>query len=241
MRVKAVISYDGSAFYGFQRQTTTPLTVTHAIEKALRSVQIDSAVVGSGRTDRGVHATGQVIHFDIPEYWSDTEKLRHILNQKLDGIFIRTLQHTQNGFHARFDAKRRTYRYLFKITQPSVFERKYLSFYPPDFDIQKLKEALRIFEGEHDFLYFHKTGSQPHTTVRTLFKARYYQHNDIHVIMFEANGFLRSQVRLMVEGAMRHAQGKWTKEALSAQLSTRDKSMVQPAPAEGLYLAKITY
>jgi len=241
MRVKAVIAYDGSAFYGFQRQKSTPLTVTHTIEKALRSIQIDTPVVGSGRTDRGVHATGQVIHFDIPDFWPDLEKLKQILNRKLDAVSIRSLRHASNDFHARFDAKRRCYRYLFKTSEPSVFERKYLSFYPPVFHTDKLREALSLFEGEHNFRYFHKTGSQPHSTVRHIYRSHYYRHKNVHVITFEANGFLRSQVRMMVEGAMRYAQGRWSKTALLQQLSATHQSMVQPAPAEGLYLAKIYY
>ena len=71
MRVKAVISYDGSAYQGFQKQTSTKLTITGAIEEALASLQINASIVGSGRTDAGVHATGQVIHFDLPEFWRD--------------------------------------------------------------------------------------------------------------------------------------------------------------------------
>jgi len=80
MRVKATIAYDGSAFYGFQRQTNTPQTVTGQIEAVLKQLHIDTQIVGSGRTDRGVHATGQVIHFDLPDYWQDLEKLRTICN-----------------------------------------------------------------------------------------------------------------------------------------------------------------
>jgi tRNA pseudouridine38-40 synthase len=241
MRVKAVIAYDGSAFYGFQRQTTTPLTVTNTLEKALRSIHINAPVIGSGRTDRDVHATGQVIHFDIPDFWSDLHKLKQILNQKLDAVSIRSLQHVHNDFHARFDAKKRCYRYLFKTEVPSVFERNYLAHYQAGFDPHKLQEALTLFEGKHDFLYFHKTGSQPHTTVRTLYKSRYYQYGNIHVIIFEANGFLRSQVRMMVEGAMQYARGEWQKEAFLQQLHTVRQSMRKPAPAAGLYLAKIHY
>ena len=241
MRVKAVIAYDGSAFYGFQRQTSTPLTVTGVIEKALRTIQIETTVVGSGRTDRGVHATGQVIHFDLPDYWQDLAKLKHILNRKLSAVSIRSLTAADNTFHARFDAKKRLYRYLFKTDPLNVFERNYLGYYPSTFDVQKLREALILFEGEHDFRYFHKTGSQPHTTVRTIFRAHHYRHRNVHVIIFEANGFLRSQVRMMVEGSMQYALGKLSKEALSKQIDGKHQSLTHLSPAEGLYLAKISY
>jgi len=241
MRVKAVIAYDGSAFYGFQRQTSTPLTVTGVIEKALRTIQIETTVVGSGRTDRGVHATGQVIHFDLPDYWHDLAKLKHILNRKLSAVSIRSLTAENDTFHARFDAKKRIYRYLFKTDKPNVFERNYLGYYPAAFDMQKLTEALMLFEGEHDFRYFHKTGSQPHTTIRTIFLARYYNYKNIHIITFEANGFLRSQVRMMVEGSMQYALGNLSKEALHEQLAGKNQYLTQLAPASGLYLAKIVY
>ena len=241
MRVKAVIAYDGSAFYGFQRQTSTPLTVTGVIEKALHTLQIETTVVGSGRTDRGVHATGQVIHFDLPDYWQDLGKLKHILNRKLAAVSIRSLTAANEAFHARFDAKKRLYRYMFKTEPLCVFERNYLAHYPADFDGTKLNDALSLFEGTHDFHYFHKTGSQPHTTVRTIFRAHYYNHRDIHIITFEADGFLRSQVRMMVEGSLQYALGTLSKEALTKQIDGKYQSLTHLAPATGLYLAKISY
>jgi len=240
MRVKAVIAYDGSAFFGFQRQTSTPFTVTQALEDALKTLQIHTKIVGSGRTDRYVHATAQVIHFDLPDFWKDLPKLTQILNRRLTSIRIKQIRFADETFHARFSAKKRYYRYLFKTEQPSVFEEKYLSFYP-SFDPIRLKEALRCFEGEHDFRYFHKTGSPVHTTVRTIFQSRYYRHGNIHVITFEADGFLRSQVRLMVEAAMQYAQRKIDLEALCSQLGCKKQYVSKPAPPEGLYLARIRY
>ena len=241
MRVKAVIAYDGSAFYGFQKQTTTPHTVTQAIEKALASLQIDSAVVGSGRTDRGVHATGQVIHFDLPPFWQDLQKLKLALNRRLDAIAFRHIAFVPDDFHARFGAKRRYYRYLFKTSPLSVFERNYVGYYGEGFDVNTLKAALGYFEGEHDFKLFHKTGSDIHTTVRHIFRTSYYRHKGYHVIGFEANGFLRSQVRMMVEAAMQTAQGRLTRASLQAQLACTQQSITTLAPPQGLYLARISY
>jgi len=241
MRIKAVIAYDGSAFYGFQRQTTTHQTVTGILEKTLRSLQIESAVTGSGRTDRGVHATGQVIHFDVPPFWErDLAKLKTLLNRKLEAIRFRTLTRTYPTFHARFDAKRRLYRYIFKTTFPTVFERNYISYFP-SYDQKRLREALTHFEGEHDFRYFHKSGSQPHSTIRTIYNARSYQIRDLHCITFEANGFLRSQVRMMTQAAMLYAQGLCDIETLKEQLESKKQHLHTLAPASGLYLAKIHY
>ncbi|MFT7824040.1 MAG: tRNA pseudouridine(38-40) synthase TruA [Sulfurimonas sp.] len=240
MRVKAVITYDGSAFLGFQRQKTTNQTVTSALEGALRSLEINTPIVGSGRTDRGVHATGQVIHFDLPSYWSDLEKLKLNLNRKLNAVSVKHIAETEDTFHARFHAKKRLYRYVFKTQQPSVFERKYISYCEP-FDKIVLRKALSCFIGKHDFKYFHKTGSGTHTSVREIFQAFYREKNNCHFIYFEANGFLRSQVRMMVESAMQCARGEMQLSQLREQLECQKKHCCRLAPPEGLYLARVLY
>jgi len=239
-KVKAVISYDGSVYFGFQKQTNTMKTVTHAIEDALRSLQITSSIVASGRTDACVHATGQVIHFDLPDFWSDMDKLKINLNRKLKDIEFKHISKVKDDFHARFSAKKRLYRYVFKTRTPSVFEQKYISYYPK-FNPELLEKALSYFEGEHDFNYFHKTGSITHTTVREIYKTEYKERKGYHFIYFQANGFLRSQVRMMVEAAMLCAKGEMTLEQLSMQIKCREKHTSRLAPPEGLYLARVQY
>ena len=201
MRVKAVLSYDGSFFQGFQKQTTTKKTITTSLESALQSLHIDSDIVGSGRTDAGVHATGQVIHFGLPDFWTDRKKLRWELNRKLEHIRIKHITQVDETFHARFSAKKRIYRYLFKKEKPSIFEENYIAHYPV-FDPQRLQKALKAFEGKHDFHYFYKTGSDIYTTEKMIYRAYYKQFGNYHALYFEANGFLRAQVRMMVEAAM---------------------------------------
>ena len=239
-RVKAVIAYDGSAYYGFQKQKSTKQTITHDIEQALASLQIHSSIIGSGRTDAGVHATGQVIHFDIPEYWDDLEKLKVNLNRKLTSIRFKHITCVSSDFHARFHAKKRTYRYIFKTKQPSLFEQKFVSHYVI-FDTLLLTEALKAFEGKHDFDFFRKTGTETHTSIRKLYSSHYMQRGDYHFIYFCANGFLRSQVRMMVDAAMSCAQKKLSLQALKEQLNCQVQHNTKLAPPEGLYLAKILY
>jgi tRNA pseudouridine38-40 synthase len=240
MRVKAVIAYDGSRFYGFQRQPDV-MTVAGCIEKALRALNIDSPVIGSGRTDRGVHATGQVVHIDIPPYWNDPEKLRLHLNLKLDGIVFKKIISVSSDFHARFHAKRRLYRYIFKLDgEPSVFQRNYVAYYDR-FDEERLRKALSLFTGTHDFAAFQKTGSQPEGTVRTIYRADYYRYGHYGIIRFVGNAFLRSQVRLMTEAAMCYAKNRLSYDALCAQLHRQVPICRLPAPAEGLYLSRIYY
>ena len=240
MRVKAVITYDGSVFQGFQKQTSTDKTITTTIENALKDLHITSPIVGSGRTDTGVHATGQIIHFDLPEFWSDLNRLKISLNRKVSTIYFKHLSYVADDFHARFAAKKRIYRYIFKENRPSVFEQKYISYYS-NFNADILNRALLMFVGEHDFTYFHKTGSETHTSVRTVYNAKYRKRGEYHFIYFTANGFLRSQVRMMVASAMLCAKNELSLQQLNEQINGERQYSSRLAPPQGLYLARILY
>ena len=240
MRVKAVIAYDGGYFRGFQKQKSTKETITTAIESALISIGIDSKIRGSGRTDAGVHATGQVIDFELPDFWRNLTKLKEILNRKLKRISFKQISRVEDNFHSRFSAKRRIYRYIFKTTKPSIFENQYVAYYPP-FDTTLLCLALSKFEGEHDFSNFLKTGTLTHTNIRKIYRAKYKRFNNYHIIYFEANGFLRSQVRIMTEVAMQVALKEFSIEKLYKQLKLKERYITKLAPPEGLYLARIIY
>jgi tRNA pseudouridine38-40 synthase len=239
-RVRAVIAYDGGYFQGFQKQTNTSKTITTQIEKALSSLGIHDAIRGSGRTDAGVHATGQVIDFLIPSFWNDLKKLKEALNRKLTYISFKHITFVDEDFHSRFWAKKRVYRYVFKTKKPSIFEQNHVAFYP-SFNQNLLKQALNVFEGEHDFSNFIKTGSMTHTNIRHVYKAYYKSYKNYHIIYFEANGFLRSQVRMMIEGIMSVALNKLTITELKEQLKLKKRYISRPAPPEGLYLARILY
>jgi len=240
MRVKAIIAYDGNFFRGFQKQKDTKNTVTNQIEEALISLNIDSQIRGSGRTDKGVHASNQIIDFTLPHYWRDLNKLKNRLNQKLKYIQFKHISKVNNNFHSRFSAKKRIYRYIFKTTPLSIFERGYISNYP-EFDKKLLKKSLQTFQGEHDFGYFIKTGSITHSNIRTIYKAYYKKYKNYHIIYFEANGFLRSQVRLMIEFAMGVATKKFTLSQQLEQLNLEKKYNTKLAPPNGLYLSRIIY
>ncbi len=240
MKVKAVISYDGSKFHGFQQQKSTDKTVHTTVQKALISLGIDSDIIGSGRTDAGVHASGQVISFDLPNHWSDKQALREHLNNKLKYIYIKHISQVDENFHARFSAKRRIYRYIFKTTPQSVFETDYVSFLAMK-DTKKLKEALSIFVGRHDFEYFRKSGSETKNSIREIYSSKYIQRGEYHYIYFEANGYLRAQVRMMIDASIKVANGELLARDLAQQLERKAKYTHTPAPAQGLYLARVLY
>jgi len=242
LRVKAVISYDGAAFYGFQAQSTTPKTVSGALTRAAEKIGINSAIVGSGRTDRGVHATGQVIHFDLPSHWqNDLKKLKNVYNRLLSPhIQIKTITPVSNTFHARFSAKRRIYRYVFKSTTPTPFENLYICCLQHS-NPEKLKTALKLFEGKHDFCYFCKKGSDPSSTIRTIFKTDVKTFKHYIVLYIESNGFLRSQVRMIVGACMDYMHNNLTLQQIDEQLLGKTMYSTHLAPPQGLYLARVIY
>jgi len=240
MRVKAVISYDGTNFLGFQKQKSTTNTITTHIENALKSINIESSITGSGRTDTRVHATGQIIHFDLPNYWHDLEKLTMTLNSYLNGIHIKHISVANTDFHARFHAKRRIYRYLFKTNDINVFERNFVSHLTLQ-NPQNLHRALSLFVGTHNFGNFKKSGSITKDDTRTIYRTHYTQRNQYHYIYFEADGFLRSQVRMMVDFAMKVSNGELDTNQLQEQLKMQAKHNSYLAPPQGLYLARVIY
>ena len=240
-RIKAVVAYDGSVFKGFQRQSRVSDTVQGTIERGLESLGISGPVIGSGRTDAGVHATGQVIHFDLPEYWSKQglRKLRQHLNSRFRAIRFKHLTSVDSNFHARYDARERIYRYICR-PEPSLFERHYIARLDLG-DLPRFREALRSFEGTHDFGYFLKTGSETAHNRRTIFKTAFIQRSRYSFLYFHADGFLRAQVRMMVHAAAAVGRGELKPEALKEQIALRKKHTNGLAPPEGLYLARVIY
>jgi len=240
MRVKGVIEYDGSKFYGFQKQKNIKNTITQKIEESLKNLNIKSEIRGSGRTDRGVHASNQVIDFEVPLFWEDLKKLQNSLNRGLKYIRFKKIIKVDENFHSRFSAKKRVYRYIFKTSKVSIFERDYISYYPK-FNQELLIKALKNFEGEHNFKYFKKSGTTTHTDIRTIYKTAYKNYKDYHIIYFEANGFLRSQVRIMVEFAMGISLKKLTLQQQIEQLNLDKIYSTKLALPNGLYLARVLY
>ncbi len=240
MRVCAIISYDGSRFKGMQQQPKPSVSVASHMQESMRSLGINSKIVAAGRTDAGVHATAQVVHFDLPPFWRDAKRLTYELNRRLEGVYVRKLFRVNDDFHARFCARRRRYRYIFKQNETSVFEKNYVACFE-GVDIDKISDALRLFVGKHDFALFCKSGSDPKSTTRTIYAAKHYSFNGYEVILFEANGFLRSQVRMMVDASIKYARSKVTLKQIQEQLKRVKAHTNSLVPACGLYLSCVVY
>lgn len=240
MNVKVTLSYDGSKYLGSQRQPNKQ-SVEDKILEVLDSLNIETNITLSGRTDKGVHASGQVFNMKIPEYWNNLEKLKKILNQQLpSSIRINKIKEVGDEFHSRFHAKKRVYRYIVSTKKENPFENSYVTFLNK-IDEDSIKKAITIFEGTHDFEYFHKRGSDKENLVRTIYKARFYRYKNYYIFYFEANSYLRSQIRLMVAFLLKISDAKLSNEDLKNQLNKEKMILKTPAPAEGLYLAKIKF
>ncbi|TLD96830.1 tRNA pseudouridine(38-40) synthase TruA [Helicobacter jaachi] len=237
---KAVIAYDGSAFSGFALQKHRP-SVLEALQKAFLKVGIESPIIGASRTDKGVHATAQVISFKACHLDSkNTQLLRDLLNTKLyPHIKLRSLCKIHDDFHPRFEALWRAYRFIF-YTNPSVFCSSYVSCEKIG-NIKLLKSALKAFEGEHNFMYFKKNGSYTKSDIRTIFACKHYTYKGANIIYIRANGFLRAQVRLMVGAALCVSRGELELKALKEQLSLKAKHYTYPISPNGLYLCGVGY
>ncbi len=215
-------------------------TVQGEIEKALQKLHITSNITHAGRTDRGVHALNQIIAFKAPEFW-ETEKLKVSLNKILHPyIHIKTLQKTKDNFNPRFDAKKRSYRYLIS-SQFSPHIADYITYYPYKIDIKIIKQALKLFEGTHDFEYFAKTGSSVKSYIRTIYNTNIFTYKNLTVIKIEGNGFLRGQIRLIIDFLLKINEEKLNLFHLQTQLKKEKLINKHLAPPNGLYLERIWY
>ncbi|RUM64649.1 MAG: tRNA pseudouridine(38-40) synthase TruA [Sulfurimonas sp.] len=241
MRCKLTLSYNGAHFMGSQQQSSTEPTVTGTLIKALEQLNISSTPVASGRTDRGVHATAQVLHVDLPPYWNNLEKLQRALSFQLpSSMHIKKIEAVNNSFHARYSAVKRRYRYILSTKKPNPFEADLVTFIP-EIDFQRLQDAITLFEGTHNFEMFKKNGSVNRNFERTIYKTRAYRHKHYLILTFEANGFLRSQIRMMVYGLLEIAKGHATTRQLTEQLACQKRHFTHLAPHCGLYLSGIKY
>lgn len=240
MNLKFVISYDGSLFQGSQKQPNG-LTVEDKLLKAFKKINIETNIVLSGRTDKEVHATGQVFNCLIPDYWEDFFKLKEILNKNLpSSIKVLKISKVKDDFHSRFHAKKRVYRYLITTKHTTPFNDKFIT-HVKNINEELLQKAIKEFIGVYDFKYFHKTGSDKELTKREIFDTKFYKYKDIYVFKFTANSYLRSQIRLMVGFLLAINDNKQSIENLKEQLTLQKHHFKTPAVANGLYLAKIKY
>ena len=241
--VRILVAYDGSKFFGWQRQDGFD-SVQQRIEEALHGLAGERVIVqGSGRTDTGVHALGQVAHFHVDTRLED-DRLRHALNANLpEAIRVRRLETCAPDFHARFDAIGKRYLYLVATSrfQPP-FARELVHWNHEPLDLARMRAAAGLLAGKHDFKAFGNTGSPRKTTVRTLRALRILAHQRGFGVLAEADGFLYNMVRTLVGTLIEVGRGRFEPEQVREALETGERTLAGPtAPACGLYLLRVRY
>ncbi|EFM11461.1 tRNA pseudouridine synthase A [Paenibacillus curdlanolyticus YK9] len=237
------VSYDGTTYSGFQSQPSGN-TIQDIVETAIHSLTGEQLrIIGSGRTDAGVHARGQVFNFHT-ESRIPQERWALAMNTRLpDDIVILEAWEAPEAFHARHSAKRKTYRYTIDRRKfPDVFSRMYAFHHPTPLQVGAMREALTHLIGEHDFTSFTSIQStQPHH-VRTIFEAWLEEDGPLLYLFVTGNGFLYNMVRIIAGTMMWVGEGKLAPADIPAMLAAVDRTCAGPtAMAHGLMLWNVEY
>ncbi|MFF2879345.1 tRNA pseudouridine(38-40) synthase TruA [Gottfriedia sp. NPDC057991] len=243
-RIKCIISYDGTLFNGYQVQPNKR-TVQTDIETVLTKMHKGNPIRihASGRTDTGVHAIGQVIHFDS-DYALQPEQWKRALNAQLPkDINVKFVEIVDDNFHSRFDVVRKEYRYfIWNEKDENVFSRNHHYFFPFDLNIVKMQEALDCLLGTHDFSSFCASNTDIKDKVRTIYKGSISKTDQGIVIALEGNGFLYNMVRIIVGTLIEVGQGKRDVKSVKNALLAHERAKAgKTSPANGLFLWKVDY
>lgn len=238
-----LIEYDGSRYYGWQRQPDHE-TIQGKLEKVLSLLcQEETEVIGAGRTDAGVHARGMVASARLNTDLSP-EEIRDYLNRYLpDDIAVKEVREASPRFHARYNALGKTYCYTcYEGRVKSVFDRKYVTCLEEKPDLAKMQQAAEFLKGEHDFRNFCVNPRMKKSTRRYVDKIEIARRGDYLTFTFHGNGFLQNMVRIMVGALLEVGCGRMTCEQLAGVLETKERQKAGPtAPARGLCLMSVDY
>ena len=243
MRVALGIEYDGSGYYGWQSQPDGR-TVQDVLQTALSQIAGESVtVIAAGRTDTGVHALEQVVHFDTQAKRPLTAWVRGANALLPSTVSVLWAHAVDDEFHARFSAKARSYRYyLFCRTVRSALQHGKVGWFHQPLELEKMQEAAQYLLGEHDFSAFRASECQAKSPVKNLIRISIEQQNGLISLDLTANAFLHHMVRNIVGCLVYVGKGKHPPEWMLQVLEGRDRSLAAPTFApDGLYLREITY
>jgi tRNA pseudouridine38-40 synthase len=244
VRYKILIEYDGTDFVGWQRQENG-LGVQQAIEEAIKKFSGETVTIfGAGRTDSGVHALGQVAHFDIRRK-TDANTVVNALNFHLKpkAISILAAEEKSDSFDARLSAKQRAYVYrIINRRAPLSLGRGHSWLVSVALDDRAMHEAAKVLIGKHDFTSFRATRCQANSPIKTLDELNVTRKGEQIEVSVRARSFLHNQVRNFVGTLKLVGQGKWNASDVQIALDKKDRSASGPtAPPDGLYLAEVVY
>ena len=241
---KITIQYDGTRYNGWQRQGNTLNTVQGKIEDILERMTGHKVEIhGSGRTDKGVHAKGQVASFKINTDMSDKE-IKDYINQYLpDDIAVTEVSVADERFHARLNAKRKTYLYrIHNSSVPDVFQHRFMYTVTGALDVEAMQTAAKEFLGEHDFEGFTSVKRFKKSTVRTIYSVGVQRFGDDVVFAVTGNGFLYNMVRIMAGTLLEIGQGKRKADTIAQVFQTKNRELAgETLPGKGLTLLSVEY
>jgi tRNA pseudouridine38-40 synthase len=241
---KLIIEFDGTRYHGWQRQKDD-CSIQGEIEKALQKMTANRVtVIGSGRTDAGVHAEGQVASFECDTRLEPEELLNGLNSLLAEDIIIKVCEHVSSSFHARYDAKSKIYHYkIINRSTPVAIGRQYSWYIRKSLNQDAMRAAISHIIGRHDFKSFEGTGSPRQHTTRQIYSAELIeQKNGFLIFHIEADGFLRYMVRNIVGTLVDVGMQKLTLDDFKRILDSKDRSQASAtAPAQGLTLIKVNY
>lgn len=242
MKIFAIVEYLGTSYHGWQKQNNAA-SIQEEIEKVLSQIlNTEIKIYGSGRTDAGVHAKGQTFHFEIDKE-VDLAKLLYASNMLLPpDIHIKEMKEVDNGFHARFSAKKKHYQYLINNGDKNPFIYGRTLYYPYPFNVTKLVECLGMFIGTHNFQDFTSKEEDEDSFIRTIYSIDVTQDVDALRIDLIGNGFMRYMIRDIIGTSLAIASDKEDIGYIKSHLDSKEREIVSyKVGSEGLYLIDVIY
>lgn len=241
---KMVIQYDGTRYDGWQRQGNTDHTIQGKLESVLgRMIGKKVEVDGSGRTDAGVHATGQVANTHIDTEMTAAEILSYVNQYLPEDIALVSVEEVPERFHSRLNARWKVYTYWIETSSKSpVFQRKYIYGMGERLNLEAMRQAADILLGTHDYRSFCSNKNMKKSTVRTLKSISFHQHGSQIEVQVEGDGFLYSMVRILMGTLIEVGLGKRTPESMREVLEVKNRQAAgYTVPACGLFLSAVMY
>ena len=243
-RYKVKVEYDGTPFVGWQFQKNG-LSIQEVLQKAIFDLSREKVVItGAGRTDSGVHAFAQIAHFDLKKK-IENKKFLSAINQHIGSKLVTVLKINKisQKFHARFDAKKRTYQYVIINRQsPLVLQKNKAWHIRRKLDVKVMKKGAKLLIGTHDFSTFRSSSCGAKSPIKTMEKILIKKNKEKITLKFISKSFLQQQVRSMVGCIKYLGEGKWNLDDFKKYFKSRNRlKCAPPAPSSGLYLVKIKY
>ncbi|KAF1304962.1 MULTISPECIES: tRNA pseudouridine(38-40) synthase TruA [Enterococcus] len=242
--IKLTMEYDGKRYLGWQRLGDSEKTIQGKIENVLTQMTGEKIeIIGSGRTDAGTHARGQVANFKSATTMTEAEMLDFLNRYLPRDIVVKKVEEASERFHARYNASGKQYSYyVWNSPIPSAFERNYSFHVPQKLAINKMKEACEKLVGTHDFIGFSALKKTKKSTIRTIRQISIQQEGGLLHFTFEGDGFLHKMVRILAGTLIEIGAGNMDIEAIDEVFETKiRKNAGETVPAQGLFLDEVFY